>query len=78
MLVIFPLVIIFCGLTFAIFLAVAGRRLTQRTSYTFCLVMAGCECLLMPLGTALGIFTIIVLMRPSVKELFNVGTNPFG
>jgi hypothetical protein len=26
-----------------------------------------------PLGTVLGAFTVVVLMRPSVKELFGVG-----
>jgi hypothetical protein len=32
--------------------------------------MAAIACMLMPFGTVLGVFTIIVLMRPSVKELF--------
>jgi hypothetical protein len=32
--------------------------------------MAGVECLFMPVGTVLGVFTIIVLVRDSVKELF--------
>jgi len=32
--------------------------------------MAGVECMFMPFGTVLGVFTIIVLMRPSVKEIF--------
>jgi hypothetical protein len=30
------------------------------------------ECLWMPVGTVLGVFTIIVLMRPRVKRLFGV------
>jgi hypothetical protein len=29
------------------------------------------ECVFMPFGTALGVFTILVLNRQSVKELFN-------
>jgi hypothetical protein len=36
----------------------------------FCLVMAGIQCIFMPFGTVLGVFTIIVLMRNSVKEAF--------
>ena len=32
--------------------------------------MAGLECIFMPFGTVLGVFTIIVLMRDTVKELF--------
>jgi hypothetical protein len=38
----------------------------------FCLVMAGIACIFMPFGTALGVLTIIVLMRDSVRELFGV------
>src|SRR5262245_20658320 len=48
-----------------------GRNLAQRKRYTFCFVMAVILCVVsIPLGTALGIFTIIVLQRPSVKNLF--------
>lgn len=61
-----------CGIAMAISIAIAGRRLGNNRSYLFCLVIAGIECMFMPIGTALGVFTIIVLMRPSVKELFGV------
>jgi len=33
-------------------------------------VMACVECLFIPFGTILGVFTIIVLLRESVKALF--------
>ncbi len=49
----------------------AGRSLARRKHYVLCMIMACLSCLSVPLGTALGIFTIIVLMRPSVKQLFN-------
>jgi len=48
----------------------AGRSLAQRKRYVLCLVAAAVECLWMPFGTVLGVFTIIVLMRPSVQALF--------
>jgi hypothetical protein len=32
--------------------------------------MAGIACVFMPFGTVLGVFTIIVLMRDSVRRLF--------
>ena len=48
----------------------AGRFLAARRRHLFCIVIAGIACMFMPMGTVLGIFTIIVLMRPSVKELF--------
>lgn len=68
--VIFPLVLIVLGMTLAVCLAVAGRRLARQEHYTFCLVMAAVACIFMPVGTVLGVFTIIVLNRPSVKALF--------
>jgi hypothetical protein len=38
---------------------------------TFSLVVAGINCLHIPLGTVLGVFTIIVLVRESVRELYS-------
>ena len=49
----------------------AGRSLGRHKNYTFCFVIAALVCLSMPLGTILGIFTIIVLMRDSVKAIFS-------
>jgi len=63
---------ILCGWTLAICMIIAGKRLGRRRSYTFCFVIACISCLFMPYGTVLGVFTIIVLMRPTVKELFGV------
>ena len=41
---------------------------------TFSLVTAGINCLHMPMGTALGVFTIIVLLRESVVELYDAAS----
>ncbi len=56
----------------AIAILLAARNLAQHRAYTYCLVVAAIECTFMPLGTVLGVFTIMVLIRPSVKELFGV------
>ena len=64
--------LILFGWSFAVCVIVAGRSLARHRHYTFCLVMAGVLCIFMPFGTVLGVFTIIVLMRPSVKGLFSV------
>ena len=58
------------GLALAVFIAVTGRFLSQRRRYIFCMVVAAIECTFMPLGTVLGVFTLIVLTRDSVKKLF--------
>ncbi len=57
--------------TFAALLFVAGRALAGRRSRTFCQVIAAISCAGFPFGTALGVFTIIVLQRPSVRALFD-------
>jgi hypothetical protein len=54
----------------AIAVAMAGSQLKRRAAYNYCLVVAGIECIFMPFGTVLGVLTLIVLMRPSVKALF--------
>lgn len=60
---------LFCW-SLAVALVVAGRNLSRQKSWVFCLIVAGGACLYMPLGTILGVFTFIVLMRPSVKAAF--------
>ena len=67
---VFAGLVILAGWTLAALIAYAGRSLQTRKRYTFCLVMAGVECIFMPVGTVLGVFTMIVLVRDSVKELF--------
>lgn len=68
--IIFASCFILAGLTLALFMAITGRFLSQRRRHLFCTVVAAVECIFMPFGTALGVFTLIVLMRDSVKELF--------
>ena len=63
---------ILCGWALALLMFLAGRRLHRRAAWRFCFVVAAIECILMPFGTVLGVFTIIVLSRASVKELFGV------
>ncbi len=66
--------IILIGWTIAILRVIAGRCLARRRAYWYCFVIACLGCLNMPMGTVLGVFTIIVLLRPSVIALFGVAT----
>lgn len=61
-----------CGAALAAGLALAGGFLRQRRHYTFCLVVAALACAFTPLGTVLGIFTLIVLLRDSVRAKFGL------
>ena len=74
--VLFSLVFMFSAWTLATLVIFSGRNLARRTRYKFCLVMAGVVCIFMPFGTVLGVFTIIVLCRPSVKQLFGIEIPP--
>jgi len=61
------------GWTWAVALMFAGWFLGRCRHYLYCLVL-GCSTLLFqPLGTILGVFTIIILIRPNVKRLFEAG-----
>ena len=62
---------ILLGWTFAALVLIAGKCLGRRKHYTYCFVVACVECLSVPFGTVLGVFTILVLNRASVKALFN-------
>ncbi len=64
-------VVMIAGWGMAACIITAGRFLAKRRHYTFCLAMAGIECAFMPFGTVLGVFTILVLVRESVKEMFS-------
>jgi hypothetical protein len=59
----------FAGCVFA-----AGRCITSRARYWFVFVMACFQCAFFPFGTVLGVFTIVVLSRPSVKTIFGLST----
>jgi hypothetical protein len=68
---------VFFGMCFIIiswilagFIIAAGINLKRRTHRTFCVVIAAIECISMPFGTILGVFTLVVLMKESVKQLF--------
>jgi hypothetical protein len=60
------------GETFAVLTLVAARSLAARRNWLLCVVVACFNTLHAPLGTALGVFTLIVLLRPSVKTAFQV------
>ena len=62
--------LILVGWTLAVLMILAGRRLSRFRNRTFCLVVGAIECAIVPLGTILGVFTLILLTKDSVKELF--------
>lgn len=65
--------VVLTGWAIAACIVAAGRFLAARRRYLFCVVVAAVECMFMPFGTVLGVLTIIVLMRDSVKASFAPG-----
>jgi hypothetical protein len=61
---------VFVGWTLGILTIVSGRLISLRRRRTFSLVVAGINCASFPFGTVLGVFTFIVLARPSVRALY--------
>jgi peptidoglycan biosynthesis protein MviN/MurJ (putative lipid II flippase) len=51
---------------------ISGFYIRARKHRMFSLIVAGMNCLHVPFGTALGVFTIIVLTRDSVVEAYDV------
>lgn len=75
----FPVPIILTGiaiLTLATSLAMsicvllAARSIVQRRRRVFCIVVSSCLCLSVPIGTGIGIWALVLLNDPAVKELF--------
>ena len=77
-LTVIPGMLILAGWSLAVCILLAGRYLTQHRHYMFCMVIAALLCMIAPFGTVLGVFTIIVLVRPSVKAMFEQSVSPFG
>jgi len=63
-------VFIIAGWTLGALTIYAGRCIRRRARRTFTFVMACINLVFIPIGTALGVCTLLVLTRPSVKRLY--------
>jgi hypothetical protein len=63
-------VMILVGWTLGGLTIYSGRCMRRRAHRTFTIVMAAANTLLIPFGTVLGVFTLIVITRPSVTRLY--------
>lgn len=62
--------IVLAGWTLGFLTILSGRYIAQRRRRTFSVVMGCLNCALMPLGTVLGVFTIILLTRDDVRTSY--------
>ena len=58
------------GQAISIAVIISGRVRKQRRRYLFSFILACLACAFFPFGTILGVFTILVLSRESVKALY--------
>jgi hypothetical protein len=58
-------------LTALVLNVLSGLFLRQKRHRVFSLIIGALDCLQIPFGTALGVFTIIVLGRESVRDLYS-------
>ena len=58
------------GITTMVLNVLAAQRIRARTHWMFCIVVAAINCISMPLGTVLGVFTIVMLTKPAVRASF--------
>lgn len=66
----YGLVILFVGLTYSLLTLASGRCLEKRKGYGFSFTVACLQCISIPFGTVLGIVTINVLLKDSVRLLY--------
>ena len=53
---------------------ISGVCLRMRKRRTFSMIVAGLNCVHVPVGTVLGVFTLVVLMRDSVRESYEASS----
>ncbi len=58
------------GEAFSFLVIYSGIQIKNRQKYSFSFVIACILCMFIPFGTALGVFSIIVLSRDSVKQIY--------
>ena len=58
---------------YAVLNLLAGRALQTRNHTVLVMITSGINCLNMPLGTLLGIFTLVMVSDPEVRWLFDYG-----
>jgi hypothetical protein len=71
--------VILLGWTIGLLTILSGRWIKLRRRRLFSMIMAGVNCMWVPLGTVLGVCTLMVLLRESVRPLYEprVGTDPY-
>jgi ABC-type lipoprotein release transport system permease subunit len=71
------LLLLSAGVAFSIAVFKTAGALENHRQKTFCLVVAWIACALFPLGTVLGVFTILQLIQYEADRAFSEEENPY-
>jgi hypothetical protein len=66
------------GIALSFSLIMSGWALGKRKKLSFCRGVSAVVCLIFPIGTAVGAFSLVVLGRPHVTSRFKTATAPDG
>jgi len=55
---------------------ISGCMILKRRARVFSLIVAALDCMFFPFGTCLGVFTFVVLLRDTVREVYEVEAVP--
>ncbi len=58
------------SLAMSVCMLVAARSIAERRRRIFCIVVSGFLCLSVPIGTGIGIWALILLNDPAIREMF--------
>jgi hypothetical protein len=61
--------LVLAGWSLAAAIFMAGRSIAARKRFGFCVGVAALACAFAPFGTVLGVLSLVVLLRPSVRAL---------
>ena len=64
------LIYVLAAWVYGLFMIKAAKALKEQRNHNLCVVMAAVSCLFVPVGTVLGIFTLLVLLDDDVKAAF--------
>lgn len=67
---------VLCGWTLGALTVYSGRCIAKRRKRTFSVVMAAINCAMVPMGTVLGVFTIIVLTKDETRVVYGERLEP--
>ena|SRR5688572_11566144 len=58
------------GITTMVLNVLAAMSIRARSNRTFCMIVAGINCISVPLGTVLGVFTLVLLGKDAARAKF--------